>query len=807
MKLRLLRIVLIGFFFALVLIAGASAALSQDSGGVTGADFLTSVPTVRTNAMGGVLDGLDNYLEALHINPAGLAPIERLSFLLTVQPYPNDVSNNQLSFGMPLLGGVIGSSVQLLNTGGFTYINESLQPENTVSVYDAAATFGYSRYLWNSLAVGMNLKAVYRTLGEYNAFAIGADFGGMYRFETPHVGKRPKPPKHKKLESEYNAKVNDIEDEREKRIRETYGEVWALEREIESLQKEIGALSGKIDSVESEKQQPLIAKREELENNLSNLHSRLIEQQEQSKEGIEAIDAWYSDELQAAQEAYHKKLSDLQDVESERIRLFALINDPERELTEEMINTSIDEAVEKTQTYLIERTTALNEESRAYAEIREKRIAEIEEEIEFYRNRITEETGPEIQKLQERLNSLEVERKRIEASNAEDKKDQLQEIGKQISTVQRELEAAKSDPWIKRLDQRIGEKEKAIDALNGVIESKNEETGKIIEDVKKAVQNDIDVFNIARELLNRELKKAKLKRELDLLNANKEKQKKKAYNSYEEKENKIYTELLSVIYRNEENIINARSEALKLAFENRRYDLETQMQKDRERIEDEFAFQERYLSNKISELQKKVKSDEGGEVVAGGLASLQDELSGKQQSYKEELEELEKKKQQLVAEEVYIFEKNMEDLAWQKTVTRLIYLQTDDPYLNTSVHASLTNAGSKVKFVEEGYPLPTAAHIGAGYAILNTSKHTVRLGVQLDIPFYDEIALGVGAEYGFHNQVFVRTGYSFLTPYRSLSAGLGARVPMGFTDISVDYTFQPIPDYGLVHSFGIGAYF
>jgi hypothetical protein len=140
-------------------------------------------------------------------------------------------------------------------------------------------------------------------------------------------------------------------------------------------------------------------------------------------------------------------------------------------------------------------------------------------------------------------------------------------------------------------------------------------------------------------------------------------------------------------------------------------------------------------------------------------------------------------------------------------LTRLIYLQTDSPYRNTSVHASITNFGSKVTFVEEGYPLPATAHIGVGYALLNLNRHSVRLGMQLDIPFHDEIALGTGVEYGFHNMVFARVGYTFLTTYEGFSAGIGARLPVGFTDFSVDYTFQPIPEYGFMHNFGIAAYF
>jgi hypothetical protein len=420
---------------------------------------------------------------------------------------------------------------------------------------------------------------------------------------------------------------------------------------------------------------------------------------------------------------------------------------------------------------------------------------------------IEDETGPEISNLQNRLDSLEEEKREIEASEAEDAKDQIQEINKQISETQNELDSAMSDPWIKRLDNRIEDKKKEIDELNEVIAQKNEETAKVIEELNKTIEKDIEDFNIIREDLNRELKKAKLKRELDMLNASKEKKKQKAIADYEEKENKVYTDLLSVMHTNEEKILNARADALELDYENARYDLETQSQKEQERVEDEFAFQERYLLKKISDQEKKVKADEGGEAAAAELESLKEEQENKENMYNKELDELEKKQKQLLAELDFSYEKSMEELEWQKKLTRLIYLQTDDPYRNTSVHASITNFGSNVKFVEEGYPLPTTAHIGAGYAVLNTNKHAVRLGVQLDIPFHDELALGVGAEYGFLDMVFVRAGYTFLTPYKSFSAGAGARIPVGFTDFSVDYTFQPIPDYGFVHTFGIAAYF
>jgi hypothetical protein len=791
----------------LVFLCASISIHAQEKGGVSGADFLTSAPSVRVNAMGGAIDGLDRYLESIYVNPAGLAPIDRLSFQLAVQPYPNDVTHNQLSFGMPLLGGVIGSSAQLLNAGDFTYINEDLQPEGTVSIYDAAVTVGYSRYVWSSLSLGVSLKTIYRSLGEYTAFAVGGDFGAMYRFETPHLGQRPKPPKRKKLEHAYTTRVKNFEVEREKRTKKALEEVSTLEKEVASVEKQIEELSEKRESTEGEKKQALSTRQEDLENTLDELRLRLTEAEEQSQERIAEIDAWYAEALQTEEEAYLEKLSDLQYVESERNRLFAVIQDPEKELTEEMINDSIDENSTKTETYLVERIAALNEENLAFASIREERIEEIYEEIEFYRNRIAEETGAEIQTLQVKLATLEKEEQRLESSDLQDFRAEREDIEQRIRTTKSEIEQASSDPWIKRLEQRIAEKEREIAELEESIAKKNEETLEAVEEEKKAVRNDMEGFNAARENLLRELKKAKLKRELDLLNAKREKQRKRAIESYEAKERSIYTDLLSVSYTNEENIIQARSAALELSHVNRTYDLETQLRKERERVENDFAFQDRYLSKKIEELEQRVKADETDENAAKELAALQDELSRKTEAMKTELEDIELRESRLLDEADQSYEKSVEELEWQRTITRLVYLQTDDPYLNTTVHASLTNFGTKVTFVEEGYPLPTAAHIGAGYALLNTMQHTVRLGVQFDLPFRDEFALDVGAEYGFRNIVFARLGYTFLTPYRSFSAGIGARVPMGFTDISADYTFQPIPDYGFVHSFGIAASF
>ncbi len=112
-----------------------------------------------------------------------------------------------------------------------------------------------------------------------------------------------------------------------------------------------------------------------------------------------------------------------------------------------------------------------------------------------------------------------------------------------------------------------------------------------------------------------------------------------------------------------------------------------------------------------------------------------------------------------------------------------------------------------MKFEEEGYPLPTTVHLGVGYAIWNTDNHAIKLGVQANIPFHNVFSVGVGIEYAFLNMFFARGGYTFNSPNRSFSGGVGARVGLGFTEYVVDYSIQPLPEYGILHNFGVSVYF
>jgi len=805
----LFKIILIMPVLFIAYAASPFGASGAEQGGVTGAEFLNAPPTSRYNAMGGVMDGLGSDLEGIHYNPALLSTLPGLGLSLNINPYPNEVSHDQLTVGLPIFGGVGAASAQLFNTGGFTYINEDLQPEETVSVYDAAVSLGYSRFVWKSLSVGATAKVIHRTLGEYHANALGADIGGAYWFETPHFGKRPKPPTDRQLDKEIENSEKKLSDERHKRIKEATKEVEELKDRISGLEKERKDVSAKIAEAEDEKKAPLLEKQQKIDDALSSNRERLKEEEEKAQGTLGAIEEWYEKALQEVRDDHNEKLSDLKGVELERARLYDVIADPKRELTEDDINYSVDETIEKTVAFLEDRKRELGEVRTLYMERRKRRIKEMQNDSAAYREMIESEFGPELKRLNEELESLNAEKQSLEGRGDAVEKTELQEAQKRVSAKEKEIQALQNDPWLKRLESRIEVKEEQIEETGADITKMEEETEKSMGAVEQSVERDIETFNTLRTWLIRELKKAKLRRELDLLKSRNDKQKEKAVQDYRNKEESLYLRLLSMKFKHEEKILESKDYALKSDFDSRTYDIKTGLEKELERLEDDRAFKERFIYGQIAEIEKDLETagPEGSEDGEGRIEALKAELEEMEETFKMETARLKGIAKKSLAEEQADYEVERSDLKWRMKTTRLVYLQSDIPYLNTSVHFSVQNFGTQVKFVEEGYPLPTTFNIGAGYAVLNTDLHAVKLGVQARLPVYNKATLGIGAEYGFLNTLFLRTGYTFGALNRKFSAGMGARVTMGFTEYSVDYTFQPIPDYGIVHSFGVSAYF
>ena len=71
-----------------------------------------------------------------------------------------------------------------------------------------------TRAVWRTVYAGLNLKGIYRNLGEYPGWGFAADVGAAARFETPHVGQAPKAPTYEELEKEYQQEQKGIDAEK-----------------------------------------------------------------------------------------------------------------------------------------------------------------------------------------------------------------------------------------------------------------------------------------------------------------------------------------------------------------------------------------------------------------------------------------------------------------------------------------------------------------------------------------------------------------------------------------------------------------
>ena len=778
---------------------GAAVAQTAE-GGTTAADFLIFPPATRIDAMGGSVDGLGLDLEGIHFNPALLAAVPDFRLQLNVNPLPNDVTNSQLAAGFPLFGGTFAAAAQMLNTGGFTYVNESGQAEASVAVYDAAAVVSYSSYLWKTISLGLSAKGIYSTLGDYNAFGFAADAGASAWFETPHIGQAPKPPTQKQLEAQYEKEKKEIESEKEKKLKPVTEESAPIRKNIESLEKESTVLEGKIAEAEGEKRAELEVKKADVEAQLADLKNQLASAEVSEKDAVAEIEAWYGEEISAANKRHSERLTNLALIETERRRLFAVIDDPNQELTPETVDSNIDESVSKTWDFLADRRQTFLSRKESYTKRLQTRITEIRQEIADYQEKLEAETGPKAKQLNQEIDSLKNQKASLEGSEDPEAKNQIKEINSQISAKEKELQGLLSDPWLKRLQNRIDEKNEEIEQLQSDIESLVSDTDTAIEDASAEAEKEIKNFESLREELQKELKKAKLKRELDLVDARNENAIEKANRNYKAKEKKIYERLLAAMYRNEERIFQARLQSAKEDADNRGYDFRTAQNKTRESLEDEFAFQERFLSAQISQLKK--ESPDSAE-----LASTEEEVKAKRGEYQQAVAELDEKAKNFSDAEQSNLDREVVAIKEERRKIRLIFLQTDTPYKNTNMNMVVRNGGTQMTFVSEGYPLPTIFSVAVGYAFVNTVLHNAKLTAQLNVPFYDAISVGIGAEYVFGNLVYVRGGYTFGAVDRSFSTGAGVRLALGFTEVSVDYAFRPLPDYGLLHSIGVALSF
>ncbi|MEW6516115.1 MAG: PorV/PorQ family protein [candidate division FCPU426 bacterium] len=102
-----------------------------------------------------------------------------------------------------------------------------------------------------------------------------------------------------------------------------------------------------------------------------------------------------------------------------------------------------------------------------------------------------------------------------------------------------------------------------------------------------------------------------------------------------------------------------------------------------------------------------------------------------------------------------------------------------------TVGVVLQNAGTEIKYQEEGDPLPLTARLGAGYQVDLAEDHAGLLAVDLVKANDQDFSLNLGAEYWYAGFLALRLGYKTGSDLEGLTAGFGAH----YQFLQFDYAF------------------
>jgi hypothetical protein len=205
-----MKIAKLTFFIALT--AGAVTFAGGSDAGQSVFSFLKIGVSAKSQAMGGAFVGLADDISSLYCNPAGLtAPIydlrkttdyyydEETADLPSTEKQravkPNKFTatyiNYLLDFQTGYLGYVryldekssFGGSIQYLDYGTFTRLNNLGEDQGAFSAYDMAFSLTYSKRMTPELSLGATAKFILEKIDSYSSDALAVDLGGLYRFD------------------------------------------------------------------------------------------------------------------------------------------------------------------------------------------------------------------------------------------------------------------------------------------------------------------------------------------------------------------------------------------------------------------------------------------------------------------------------------------------------------------------------------------------------------------------------------------------------------------------------------------------
>jgi len=165
---------------ALWLLRASPAAYAGEGAGTSAFQFLQLGVGARPSSMGEAFAAVAGDVNSIYWNPAGLAALERGQVSLNHALWLEDITYSSLAGALPVNGGTVGASFNVLNTGSIDKADNTGQRlGDNYNMEEVLALLSYARR-FGALAIGANLKFISSRIEEEAAQSLAADLGAIY---------------------------------------------------------------------------------------------------------------------------------------------------------------------------------------------------------------------------------------------------------------------------------------------------------------------------------------------------------------------------------------------------------------------------------------------------------------------------------------------------------------------------------------------------------------------------------------------------------------------------------------------------
>lgn len=130
--------------------------------------------------------------------------------------------------------------------------------------------------------------------------------------------------------------------------------------------------------------------------------------------------------------------------------------------------------------------------------------------------------------------------------------------------------------------------------------------------------------------------------------------------------------------------------------------------------------------------------------------------------------------------------------------------------LGAKIGMSIQNIGSDMTFIDEKVKMPVFFRVGGSFDVMQQGENRLIAAAEFTHPPDNSEKLNLGAEYGFHDYLFLRGGYKLNYDTQGLTAGFGVKFPLTIVKSSVarlDYAYQDMNFLGTTHRVSVNVGF